>query len=174
MVTGYTSYKTEIKNVKFIAGDGRTCKQTAIVTLYGSNGEEIGSELFGVIEISEIYRMIKEGDELNLDNCYISDFSLSAYRRYNGLDKKDFVKLKKFSARNSFFEDKSATDFTFAAFSDDDVDFDGAHFAKEKCFLMVRSLAKEIPSFPTRCSGMGILNLQDQYSVTGISFSRMQ
>lgn len=132
MVTGYTSYKTEIKNVKFIAGDGRTCKQTAIVTLYGSNGEEIGSELFGVIEISEIYRMIKEGDELNLDNCYISDFSLSAYRRYNGLDKKDFVKLKKFSARNSFFEDKSATDFTFAAFSDDDVDFDGAHFAKGK------------------------------------------
>jgi len=99
MVTGYSSYKTEIKNVKFIADDGRTCKQTAIVTFLGHDGEEIGSELFGVIEASEIFEMIKEGKDLIFDNFFINDFSLSAYRRHNELDKKDFVQLKKFSAQ---------------------------------------------------------------------------
>jgi hypothetical protein len=132
MVTGYTSYKTEIKNVKFIANDGRTCKQTAIVTFLGHDGEEIGSELFGVIETSEIFKMIKEGKDLIFDNFFINDFSLSAYRRHNELDKKDFVQLKRFSAQNAFFEARTGTDFTYAAFSDDDVNFDGTHFAKGK------------------------------------------
>jgi hypothetical protein len=132
MVTSYTNYRTEIKNVKFIAEDGRVCPRTAIVSLIGHDGEEIGSELFGVIDASEIYKMIKDGKELNFDNFFISEFSLANYRRINGLDKKEFVQLKKFSAKNAFFEARSVTDFSFSEFSDDDVDFDGAHFAKGK------------------------------------------
>jgi hypothetical protein len=132
MVTGYTNYRTEIKNVKFIADDGRTCTRTAIVSLFGHNGEEIGSELFGAIDITEVYKMIREGKDLILDNFFISEFSLATFRRHQGLDKKDFVQLKKFSAQNAFFEAKSCTDFSYAAFSDDDVNFDGAHFAKGK------------------------------------------
>jgi hypothetical protein len=93
MVTGYASYKLEIKNVKFVADDGRTCPRTAIVTLFDYEGEEIGTELFGAIESSEIYNMIKEGKDLVLDNYYINDFSLSNYRRHNDLDKKEFVEL---------------------------------------------------------------------------------
>ena len=130
MVTGYYNYRTEIKNVKFIADDGRTCPRTAIVTLFGHDGEEIGSELFGVMEVSEIYKTIKEGKDLVLDDMFISEFSLSTYRRSQGLDKKEFVTLVKFSARNTFFEAKSSTDFSYAAFSDDEVNFDGSHFAK--------------------------------------------
>jgi hypothetical protein len=132
MVTGYINYRVEIKNVKFIAEDGRTCPRTAIVTLFGHHGDQMGTELFGVIEISEIYRIIGEGLDLNLDNYYVSEFSLSNYRRIKGLDKKDFVDLKRFSARNAFFEAKTATDFSYSSFSDDDVDFDGCQFAKGK------------------------------------------
>jgi hypothetical protein len=132
MVTNYTNYRIEIKNVKFIADDGRVCPRTAIVTLTGHNGEDIGSELFGVIDAGEIYTLIKDGKDLNFDNYYISEFSLSTYRRHNGLEKKDFVKLNKFSARNAFFESRVCTDFSFSEFSDDEVNFDGAHFAKGK------------------------------------------
>jgi hypothetical protein len=132
MVTGYSSYRVEIKNVKFIADDGRTCARTAIITLSGPDGETMGTELFGAIETSEIYKMITDGSEINLDNYYVNEFSLGNYRRFRGLDKKDFVEMKKFSARNAFFEAKSATDFSFSSFSDDDTDFDGAHFAKGK------------------------------------------
>ena len=132
MITGYSSYRTEIKDVEFIAEDGRTCPRTAIVTLIGHNGEELDTELMGAVEMTEVYRLIKEGKDLNLDRFFLSGFSLSDYRTDNQLDKKEFVALKKFSARNAFFEAKECTDFSYSSFSDDEVSFDGAHFAKGK------------------------------------------
>ncbi len=104
MVTGYSGYTIEVKNVKFIADDGRTCPRTAIVTLYDEKGEEVGNELFGAVDINQVYTLIKEGKDLNLDNFYVSEFSLASYRRYNGLDKKEPVQITGFSAKNAFFE----------------------------------------------------------------------
>ena len=132
MVTGYTNYNIEVKSVKFIADDGRTCSRTAIITFFDENGEEIGSELFGVAEMDKVFDMIKEGSDLNLDNYYISEFSLSSYRRRNGIEKKEHVPIKGFSAKNAFFEAKISTDFAYASFSDGGVSFDGSHFAKGK------------------------------------------
>jgi hypothetical protein len=132
MVTCYSSYRADIKDVEYIAEDGRTCSRTAIVTLIGHDGEEITIERMGAVEMAEVYRLIREGKDLNLDNFFISGFSLSDYRMQNQLDKKEFVALKKFSARNAFFEAKDFTDFSYSSFSDDEVSFDGAHFAKGK------------------------------------------
>jgi len=132
MVTGYTNYRVEVKIVKFIADDGRTCPRTAIITFYDKEGEEIGNELFGAVEINLIYNLIKEGKDLNLDNFYISEFSLSSFRKYNDLEKKVPVQIKGFSAKNAFFEAKISTDFTFSSFADGDISFEGTHFAKGK------------------------------------------
>ena len=132
MVTGYSSYKIEVKNVKFIADDGRTCPRTAIVTFQNDKGEEIGSELFGAVEVSLIYALIKEGKDINLDNFYVSEFSLSSYRRYNGIEKKVIVPIKSFSAKNALFEAKISIDFSFASFADGEVSFEGSHFVKGK------------------------------------------
>ncbi|HVN59459.1 MAG TPA: potassium channel family protein [Bacteroidales bacterium] len=132
MVTGYSNYKVEVKNVKFISDDGRICPRTAIVTLFGHDGEQAGTELFGAIDTSEIYKMIEEGSEINLDNFYISEFSLANYRRYRNLEKKEPVAMRKFTAKNAFFESKNATDFSYSSFTDDDIDFDGTHFARGK------------------------------------------
>ncbi|HEY5470561.1 MAG TPA: potassium channel family protein [Bacteroidales bacterium] len=132
MVTGYTTYKIEVKNVKFISDDGRTCPRTAIVTFHDEEGEEIGSELFGAVELSFIYNLINEGKDVNLDNCYVSEFSISSYRRYNSIEKKVLVPIKGFSAKNAFFEAKISTDFSFSSFSDGEVSFEGSHFAKGK------------------------------------------
>lgn len=132
MVTSYINYHVEVKNVKFIAGDGRTCPCTAVVTFHDDKGEEIGSELFGAVDINLIYDMIREGKDLILDNFYISEFSLSAYRRHNSIEKKQLVHLKGFSAKNAFFEAKVSNDFTYSSFSDGEVSFDACHFAKGK------------------------------------------
>jgi hypothetical protein len=132
MVTGYTTYKVEVKNVKFISDDGRTCPRTAIVTLHDKDGEDIGSELFGAVDVSMIYSLIKEGKDVNLDNCYISEFSISSFRRYNGIEKKALVHINGFSAKNAFFEAKISTDFSFTSFADGEVSFEGSHFAKGK------------------------------------------
>jgi hypothetical protein len=132
MVTRYATYHIELKNVKFIADDGRTCPRTAIVTFLDEDGGEVGNELFGAIDINLVYSMIKEGQFLNLDNFYISEFSLSSYRQHNGIDKKELVPIKGLSAKNAFFEARISIDFTHSSFSDGDVNFDGSHFAKGK------------------------------------------
>ena len=132
MVTGYATYHIELKNVKFIADDGRTCPRTAIVTFIDEDGGEVGNELFGAIDINLVYSMIKEGQFLNLDNFYISEFSLSSYRQHNGIDKKELVPIKGLSAKNAFFEARISIDFTHSSFSDGDVNFEGSHFAKGK------------------------------------------
>jgi hypothetical protein len=132
MVKVYSNYQIEVKKIKFIADDGRTCSSTAIITFHDEEGEEIASELFGVIDINQVYDMIREGIDLNLDNFYIAEFSLSSFRQLNGIEKKELVLIKGFSAKNAFFEAKICTDFSFSAFSDGEVSFEGAHFAKGK------------------------------------------
>jgi len=88
-----------------------------MVTFHNEEGEEIDSELFGAIDINQIYAIIKEGKDLILDNFYIHAFSISSYRRINGIEKKELVPLKGFSAKNAFFEAKGCTDFTYSSFS---------------------------------------------------------
>jgi len=132
MITSYSNYHIEIRNVKFIADDGRNCPRTAMVTFHNEEGEEVNSELFGVVDINTVYTMIKEGKDVILDDYYIQEFSLSTYRRINGIEKKDLVQIKGFSARNAFFEARGCTDFTYSSFSAGDVSFDGSHFAKGK------------------------------------------
>lgn len=132
MITGYNSYQVEIKNIKYISDEGRTCPKTAIVTLLDNKGAEIGSELLGVMDMSDLFSIIKAGGDLVLDNCYISEFSVSTYRRHNNMDKKDIVTINGFSAVNAFFEAKVSTDFTYVAFNDGGISFDGTHFAKGK------------------------------------------
>ncbi len=132
MKTGYKNYHVNIKDVKYIADNGSTTPRTAIVTFYDAEGKEINNELFGVADINEIYDLIKKGKDIILDNCYISDFSLSAFRRHNNIDKKEIVNLKDFSAKNAFFESNICNDFSYSSFPDGEVSFDGAHFGKGK------------------------------------------
>jgi len=132
MVTSYSGYSVEIKNVKFISDDGRTCPRTAIITFFDDKGEEIGNELFGAVDLNQLYDNIKEGKDIILDNCYISEFSLASFRRHNNLEKKEQVNFRGFSAKNAFFESKIGTDFSHSTFSDGEISFEGTHFAKGK------------------------------------------
>ncbi|MCU0461645.1 MAG: potassium channel family protein [Bacteroidales bacterium] len=130
MTTGYSDYRVEIKNVKFTTDDGRTCPRTAIITLINPEGKESGTELFGAVDVNILYDLINEGKDIVLDNMYVSDFSLSSFRRHNNIEKKAIVPIKSLSAKNAFFESKVCNDFSHARFADGEVSFDGTHFAK--------------------------------------------
>ncbi len=130
MTVGYSSYTIEVTDNAFTANDGRTFPRSATVVFFDQKGEEISTELFGAVESGYIYDLIKQGKKVNLDNCYVTEFSLATYRRENGLEKKAIVPIACFSARNSFFEARTATDFSFSSFSDGGISFRGSHFAK--------------------------------------------
>jgi hypothetical protein len=132
MTSGYITYQVEIKNVKFVADDGRTCARTAIITFFDAAGKEIDSELFGAIELNSIFDMIKEGKDINLNNFYVSEFSMASYRLNNNIEKKKLVQINGFSAQTTFFEAKVCNDFSYISFADGDINFEGAHFASGK------------------------------------------
>ena len=128
----YSSYRVEIKKIKFISDKGLQYPRTAIVSFLDHNNEEISTELLGYIETSEIYAAIDQGKDIILDNCFIEDFSLSVYRQQKNIDRKEHVHLNNFSAQNSFFTAHIATDFSYADFGDSDNSFEGSHFARGK------------------------------------------
>ena len=82
MTTGYSNYHVEVRNVKFIADDGRTCPRTAIVTFFIMKAKRLIQNYLGQLILIRFLILIKEGKDLILDNFYIHAFSISSYRRH--------------------------------------------------------------------------------------------
>lgn len=160
MTFNYANYKVEIKKLKFTTDDGRVFPKTAIVTLYDDSSNKTGVELFSYIESEKIYKLIDNNEKINLDNCLVRNFSVSVYRTEHGLDKKEYIELKGFSASNSFFDSGFGLDFSFTKFSDGNISFEGSHFAKGSV------------SFNSARFGDGDVNLSDTLFRNGnIDFS---
>jgi len=130
MVFHYSDFKVEIKNLKFTSDDGNRFPKTAIINFLDKAGKVSSVELMGYIPTEDIYDKIKRLDPINLDYCYVHNFSLSLYRDRNNLDKKSIIQLPEFSARNAFFDSKFGVDFSFAKFQDGDLSFEHTHFAR--------------------------------------------
>ncbi|MEA1887071.1 MAG: potassium channel family protein [Bacteroidota bacterium] len=136
----YSSYRLEIKNIKYVSENGIQYPRTAIITFLDHKNEEISTELLGYIEAHDIYASIDAGKDIVLDHCLVEDFSLSIYRQQKNINRKEYVRLKGFSARNALFIAHTATDFSYADFGDTDISFEGSHFARGKVlFNNIRS-----------------------------------
>ena len=129
MILNYPYFKVEIKNVKFTTDEGVVFPKTAIVSFLLANQAISSTDLFGYIETEEIYRMIGNNEPINLDHCYIKNFSLSIYRSQHNLDKKEYIRIKQLSANHSFFDSKDGTDFSYAEFEEGSICFDNTQFA---------------------------------------------
>lgn len=136
----YSSYRVEIKDIKFVSENGHKYPRTAIISFLDQKNEEISTELFGFWGTSEIYTAIEEGKDIIFDNCYVEDFSLSVYRQQKNIGRKEYIHLNNFSARNTLFAAHRATDFSYADFGDSDISFEGSHFVRGKVlFNSIRS-----------------------------------
>lgn len=147
MIPGHSSYKAEIKKLKFETESGKKFPATAIIHFQVEGRVKPVVELMGYMGEKEIYKAIDRGEVLNLDNCYINKFSLRDYRLTRNLDDKAVVVLKGFTARNSLFGGDANLDFSYAVFEGDefsledswvnrgDIIFDSSHFKTDRlCF----------------------------------------
>lgn len=129
MLAIYKQCSVRIIDREFQNESGFCFEKTAIVTFYN---EVIGDGItndYGYVPTSIIYDLIDDPTTgINLDDCYIENFSLTAYRRTRILHKKDTVVLKGFSARKALFNSKYQIDFSYSDFSEHNVDFYGAYF----------------------------------------------
>ncbi|MBN1132898.1 MAG: two pore domain potassium channel family protein [Bacteroidales bacterium] len=118
MFPRYTSFKVDIKNLKFKSESGIVYPKTAIILFDVPGKNQPVMELLGYIEDESVYRWIDEAAPIILDYCYIPRFSLSDYRASRGLSPKEKINLKGFSARHSFFDSQVVVDFSDSMIKD--------------------------------------------------------
>jgi hypothetical protein len=104
----YTKYKNHRRGI--VVQDR---KDTAIVKIEYENGEKVTLE-YGYIEAEEVYEMIRNKVEVNLNRTYIKNFKYSKVRDNS-------KKIIGFSAYYAFFD--GDTDFSCAEFCSGDVNF---------------------------------------------------
>ena len=86
MIPGHSSYKAEIKKLKFETEAGKKFPATALIHFQVEGRVKPVVELMGYLGEKEIYKAIDRGEELNLDHCYINKFSLRDYRLTRNLN----------------------------------------------------------------------------------------
>jgi hypothetical protein len=126
MIPGHSSFKVEIKKLKFETDAGNRFPATALIHFQVEGREKPLVELMGYLGEKEIYKAIDRGEELNLDNCYIEKFSLRDYRLTRNLEEKEVVILKGFTARDSLFGGDANLDFSNAVFEGTEFSLEGA------------------------------------------------
>lgn len=128
MFADFVNFKIKVLPKEFISKSGRHYPQTASVSFFGNNKKVNRIVELAYIEPEEVYLRIDRGEEVNLDNCYVPNFSLSDYRKSRQLAEETLVILNDFSAEETFFDSKIVSDFSYAHFEGNLVSFDGARF----------------------------------------------
>ncbi|MEQ8323555.1 MAG: potassium channel family protein [Vicingaceae bacterium] len=124
----FHSYRVEITSKAFEADDGRKFAKTAKVSLLDYNNKPLDIRHYGVLEKEQLYDLIFSRNKINLDDCYVKDFSLSEYRRSKGLINDQHVELLDLSARRSFFDADHEIDFSYAVIKGEGVSFRESFF----------------------------------------------
>ena len=85
MVPGHVTYSVEIKKVKYVTEAGVKFPATALVKFQVDGKEQPWVELMGYVGMKEIYKAIDNGEDLNLDYCYLDRYQIA--RRLSDLEK---------------------------------------------------------------------------------------
>jgi len=118
MAHSFDSYKIELLDRSFLRSDGYTTPRSARIQLLDGRGKVIIEYALAAPVIPEIYEAIGRGESINLDECYLHGFSLTACRRFLIMDKNTPVEIKGFSARNAVFETAFNIDLSYGVFND--------------------------------------------------------
>ncbi|NOZ45716.1 MAG: two pore domain potassium channel family protein [Chlorobi bacterium] len=128
MISTYSYFTTEILHKKHYSELGNEYEKTVEIILYDKHNNEIQRFEKGYMQTAEIYELIANQKDIDVSDCYIKNFSLTAYRRMQLLEKKSTVKIKSFIAINAFFDSEYNIDFSNAEFLNGNVNFNNACF----------------------------------------------
>jgi len=104
VIFDFISYKVKIRDTEFVTPDGVKYSNTAAISFFDKNKKELSYIELGYIDSSAVYDKIKNNLSVNIDYCYIEEFSLSKYRKISNLDIEELISIKSFSAKNSIFD----------------------------------------------------------------------
>ena len=114
MARSFDSFRLQILDKPFYRNDGFSTPKTARISLFNKEDKELEELYLGIPSLDEVYELIGAGKPVNLDNCYIQGFSLTACRRLLLREKHSEIEINGFSAQNAFFFSPYDIDFSFA------------------------------------------------------------
>ena len=119
MTRYFSTYKLEIKEEEFKTENDIIFPRTAFLTFLEKDGKkekEIETIKLAYVEQKDIFDKIKNRKDIQIDHCFIQDFSLDEYRKINELKKDKLITMRNFSAENSFFASEKEITFRRANF----------------------------------------------------------
>lgn len=116
-------YKVDIEDKPM-----RNFNKTATISFFDDNDKKVVVLKYGVLSKEDIFSKIDKGEDINLNNAYVLNFSLTDYRVEKGLDDSVYIALKNFSAKKTFFDCDINNDFSYARFEGEKVLFESTIF----------------------------------------------
>lgn len=130
MIGTFSKYSIKKTERAFPLPNGEILPQTATVSLLHEDGKIVSTLELGVVDVENLYAQIANGQAINLDKCFIENFSLPALRAENHIRKNQLLDINGFVATNSVFYSEGQTDFTFARFPSGELDLSNTLFLK--------------------------------------------
>lgn len=121
-MSNFLSFKTVIVDKPFNTGS-RTTEQTARVTFIDELEHIQNTKEYGVMPADDVYTMIQNGDDIELNNCYVGNFSLTDLRLKSDLNTMEIIEIRNLSAINTFFEADDTIDFAYSRFTGEQCSF---------------------------------------------------
>jgi len=135
MLYSFHSIEYQLYESPFVRGDGVAFPHTARAEFKDERGDILLEKNYGYITLAELYDRIGQSSSIDIDDCLVYNFSLTACRRYLLQDKNARLTLKNFSAKGSLFISNLKVDFSIADFTGTRTEFEGAIFVcKEVSF----------------------------------------
>jgi hypothetical protein len=114
MESKVATYHIEILDQPF-QFEGNKCDKTVLVKTYIENNL-VTKTKYGLVSKEEIYEELKLNKEINLNRCYIKDFSISEFKKSIDFEDLTHIELNNFVAENAFFDCDLRTDFSYIDF----------------------------------------------------------
>jgi hypothetical protein len=150
----------------------RGFSKTAIIGFFDENNKKVVVYKYGVLSKEEIFAKIDAGEDINLNNAYVLNFSLTDYRVDKGLDDSVYVALKNFSAKKTFFDCDISNDFSYARFEGDKTIFESTIFGNGTNNFANSDFGNGDVSFKKAKFGSGGTNFQSvQFGEGLVSFN---
>ncbi|PJA09158.1 MAG: hypothetical protein COX70_02320 [Flavobacteriales bacterium CG_4_10_14_0_2_um_filter_32_8] len=107
METNIVTYNIEVIKESFDANH----KKTAVVQTFIAN-KLVSEKKYGIVTKEEIYIHLKNNEDVNLNGCYVKDFSISEFKKGINLPASQLFDINNFEAENAFFDCSFLTDFS--------------------------------------------------------------
>ena len=114
MPNSIATYQIEVLKEPF-QFEGNSSDQTVVVKTFVEN-KLVTKTKYGLVTKEEVYAQLKNGENINLNRCYVKDFSISKFKNSIDHDDLEHIDVNDFVAEDAFFDCSLRTDFSYINF----------------------------------------------------------